>query len=155
LRAALVDLGWHVSESCANCLFADLGEPAAPTIARLLGAGIVVRTFDAMPTCLRITIGSRADNDRVLEALGCSAARPGAPAPGRGERVGGLPTSLLPHLFDSLSREGRLAIHLDGHGGDDHHVIEAAFKALALALREAVSRDQRRAGALPSTKGAM
>ena len=75
--------------------------------------------------------------------------------PLRGDRVGGLPASLLPHFFDSLSREGRLAIHLDGHGGDDHHVIEAAFKALALALREAVSRDQRRAGALPSTKGAM
>ena len=75
LRAALVDLGWNVSESCANCLFADLGTPAAPTIARLLRAGIVVRTFDAMPTCLRITIGSPADNDRVLEALGGSAAR--------------------------------------------------------------------------------
>jgi histidinol-phosphate aminotransferase len=275
LRAGLLELGWDVKPSHANCLFADLGEPAAPTIARLLAAGIVVRTFDAMPTCLRITIGSRTDNDLVLEALGLTGTRPGEPPghrtgsvqratretrieaewtldgsgkslittgigfldhmltalafhsltdlrltctgdlwvdehhtvedvaialgqaldgalgeragivrygdarapldealchatvdlggrgfssvvlPLRGNRVGGLPTSLLPHFFDSLSREGRLAIHLDGHGGDDHHVVEAAFKALALALREAVSRDQQRAGALPSTKGAM
>ena len=75
--------------------------------------------------------------------------------PLRGDRVGGLPTSLVPHFFDTLSRSGRLAIHLDGHGGDDHHVVEAAFKALALALRQAVAGDERRAGALPSTKGAM
>jgi imidazoleglycerol-phosphate dehydratase len=75
--------------------------------------------------------------------------------PLRGARVGELPSSLLPHFFDSLSRAGRLAIHLDGHGGDDHHVVESAFKALALALREAVAADPRRAGALPSTKGAL
>ena len=45
----------------------------------------------------------------------------------------------MPHFFDSLSRAGRLAIHLDGHGGDDHHLLEAAFKSLALALRQAVA----------------
>jgi len=75
--------------------------------------------------------------------------------PLRGDRVGGLATSLLPHFFDSLSRSGRMAIHLDAHGGDDHHVIEASFKALALALREAVTGDERRADALPSTKGTL
>jgi imidazoleglycerol-phosphate dehydratase len=72
-----------------------------------------------------------------------------------GDRVGGLATSLVPHFFDSLSRAGRLAIHLDGHGGDDHHLLEAAFKSLALALRQAVAPDPRRAEALPSTKGAI
>ena len=73
-----------------------------------------------------------------------------------GERVGGLSTSLIPHFFDSLSRAGRMAIHLDGRGGDDHHVIEAAFKALALALREAVAaRPTAGPTTLPSTKGAV
>ena len=42
-----------------------------------------------------------------------------------------------------------------GTGDDDHHLVEAAFKALALALRQAVAVDPGRAGSLPSTKGAM
>ena len=75
--------------------------------------------------------------------------------PLRDARVGGLPASLVPHFFDSLSRAGRLAIHLQGHGDDDHHLVEAAFKALALALRQAVAVDPGRAGSLPSTKGAI
>ncbi|MGZ4482446.1 MAG: imidazoleglycerol-phosphate dehydratase HisB [Gaiellales bacterium] len=75
--------------------------------------------------------------------------------PLRGERIGELPSSLLPHFFDSLSRSGRLGIHLEATGSDDHHLTEAAFKALALALRRACARDERRADALPSTKGAL
>jgi imidazoleglycerol phosphate dehydratase HisB len=75
--------------------------------------------------------------------------------PLRGERIGELATSLIPHFFDSLSRAGRLAIHLDASGDDDHHIVEAAFKSLALALRAAVAVDARRAGELPSTKGAV
>ena len=276
LRAGLAPLGWRIPPSETNFLFADLGEPAAPWVLRLLQSGIVVRTFDAMPDCLRITVGAPYENDRVLEALGMAApARPGADGrartghveratretrievdwqldgegrsristgigfldhmltalafhslsdlrltctgdlwvdehhtvedvalalgqaldralgdragivrfgdarapldealchatvdlggrgyssvvlPLRGQRVGGLPASLVPHFVDSLSRAGRLAIHLDGRGGDDHHVVEAAFKALALALRQAVARDPGRDGALPSTKGAV
>ena len=72
-----------------------------------------------------------------------------------GDRVGGIPVSLVPHLFDSLSRHGRMAIHLTGSGADDHHLLEAAFKALALALREGWEPDPRRAGAVPSTKGSL
>jgi imidazoleglycerol-phosphate dehydratase len=75
--------------------------------------------------------------------------------PLRGGRIGGLPSSLITHFFDSLSRSGRMAIHLEGHGGDDHHIVEAGFKALALALRAATAPDDRRSGALPSTKGAL
>jgi imidazoleglycerol phosphate dehydratase HisB/histidinol-phosphate/aromatic aminotransferase/cobyric acid decarboxylase-like protein len=75
--------------------------------------------------------------------------------PLKGERIGELATTLILHFFDSLSRSGRLAIHLDATGDDDHHIVEAAFKSLALALRAAVAADARRAGALPSTKGAV
>jgi histidinol-phosphate aminotransferase len=75
--------------------------------------------------------------------------------PFAGERVGGLPATLVPHFFDSLSRHGRLGIHLSGTGRDDHHLLEAAFKSLALALRQAWEADPRRAGAVPSTKGSM
>jgi len=69
--------------------------------------------------------------------------------------VGGLPATLVPHFFDSLSRHGRVGIHLSGTGRDDHHLLEAAFKSLALALRKAWEIDPRRAGAVPSTKGSL
>ncbi len=72
-----------------------------------------------------------------------------------GERIGALPTSLVPHFFDTLARSGRIGIHVSGAGADDHHVLEAAFKALARALRAAVAVDPRRGGAIPSTKGSL
>jgi histidinol-phosphate/aromatic aminotransferase/cobyric acid decarboxylase-like protein/imidazoleglycerol phosphate dehydratase HisB len=75
--------------------------------------------------------------------------------PFAGERIGGLPAPLVPHFFDSLSRHGRIGIHLSGTGRDDHHLLEAAFKALALALRQAWEADPRRGAAVPSTKGSM
>ncbi len=89
----------------------------------------------------------------VVDLGGRGAAR--IDLPFAGERVGALPASLVPHLFDSLSRHGRMAIHLTGTGADDHHLLEAAFKALALALRAAWEPDPRRAGAVPSTKGSL
>ena len=49
---------------------------------------------------------------------------------------------------------GRIGIHLAGTGQDDHHLVEAAFKSLALALRAACTLDGRRRS-VPSTKGAL
>jgi histidinol-phosphate aminotransferase len=68
------------------------------------------------------------------------------------DRVGQVPASLFPHFFDTLARRGRLGLHLRAEGEDDHHRVEAAFKATALALRSAVTRDPERAG-VASTKG--
>lgn len=70
----------------------------------------------------------------------------------RGERVGSLPTQLIPHALEAFAREAGLTLHLEAHGANDHHVAEAAFKALARALRRAVTPDPRRAG-VASTKG--
>jgi imidazoleglycerol phosphate dehydratase HisB len=75
--------------------------------------------------------------------------------PLRGERVGRLPASLVPHFLESLARHARLGVHVEARGEDDHHVVEATFKAFARALRAACEIDARRAGALPSTKGAI
>ena len=71
-----------------------------------------------------------------------------------GPAMGELPTTLVPHFFDTLARQSRIAIHLTGAGQDDHHLCEAAFKSLALALRWACAPDERR-GSVPSTKGAL
>jgi imidazoleglycerol-phosphate dehydratase/histidinol-phosphatase len=54
------------------------------------------------------------------------------------------------HMFQSLAQAGRLGIHIDASGADEHHVAEAAFKALGRALRLAVHRE---GDGLPSTKG--
>ena len=72
----------------------------------------------------------------------------GAPAIGR------LPSSLVPHFLDSFARRGRLGLHISASGEDAHHVTEAAFKAMALALREAVEPDPARSG-VASTKGVL
>ena len=74
--------------------------------------------------------------------------------PFRGERMGGLPLQLVPHALEALSRTGGLTLHLQGSGLNDHHLAEAAFKALGRALRAAVAVDPRRTGT-PSTKGSL
>jgi imidazoleglycerol-phosphate dehydratase len=72
--------------------------------------------------------------------------------PFRAERIGALSTQMIPHALEALARSGGLTIHLTGTGRNDHHVAEAAFKALARALRAALAADPRRDG-IPSTKG--
>jgi imidazoleglycerol-phosphate dehydratase len=71
-----------------------------------------------------------------------------------GERIGALPTQLIPHALESFAQAAGLTLHLQASGRNDHHVAEAAFKALARAVRSAVELDPRRAG-VPSTKGVL
>lgn len=70
--------------------------------------------------------------------------------------VGNIPTSLFPHFLESFAVTARCNLHARVlYGRDDHHQVEALFKALARALSAAVQIDPRRAGAIPSTKGAL
>lgn len=70
--------------------------------------------------------------------------------------VGELPTENVAHLLESFASEGRFNLHLKVEGGgNDHHVAEAAMKALARALRDAVGVDPRAAGEIPSTKNVL
>lgn len=73
--------------------------------------------------------------------------------PFRGERIGALPTQMIDHALEAFSRTGGITLHLRGGGRNDHHLAEAAFKALARAMRAACSIDPRRSG-VASTKGA-
>lgn len=66
--------------------------------------------------------------------------------------VGGLATELVPHFFRSLCETAGLNLHLQVRGDNTHHMVEACFKAVARALRQAVRRQGRE---LPSTKGAL
>ena len=74
--------------------------------------------------------------------------------PFRGERVGALPLQLVEHALESFARTSGCTLHLAGTGRNDHHLAEAAFKALARALRVACETDPRREG-VASTKGSL
>ena len=69
-----------------------------------------------------------------------------------GERIGNLTLQNVPHALEAFARTAGFTIHLEARGSNDHHIVEAAFKALARALRAAVEIDPRRVG-IPSTKG--
>lgn len=69
------------------------------------------------------------------------------------ESLGSVATENLTHFLNSLAIEARMALHVIVLcGANDHHKAEAAFKAVALALRAAVLRV---GGGVPSTKGVL
>jgi imidazoleglycerol-phosphate dehydratase len=72
----------------------------------------------------------------------------------RRESIGGLSCENVPHVLRSLATAGRLTLHVDVlKGENDHHRAEAAFKAVALALRQAVACTP--FDDVPSTKGTL
>jgi imidazoleglycerol-phosphate dehydratase len=75
--------------------------------------------------------------------------------PFRGERVGALPLQLVEHAIESFARTAGATVHVRGSGRNDHHLAEAAFKALGRALREACEIDPRRGDVPASTKGSL
>lgn len=67
------------------------------------------------------------------------------------EKVGELPTELFPHFFRSFADGARCTLHIEATGENEHHKIEAIFKALARCLKQALAGDGE--GIMPSTKG--
>ena len=68
------------------------------------------------------------------------------------ERVGELPTELVPHFFRSLAETLGAALHIRVRGDNSHHMIESCFKGVGRSLRQAVRLE---GGGLPSTKGTL
>jgi imidazoleglycerol-phosphate dehydratase len=72
----------------------------------------------------------------------------------RRDGIGGLSCENIPHVLRSLATASRMTLHVDVlKGENDHHRAEAAFKATALALRQAVARSG--FDDVPSTKGTL
>ena len=67
------------------------------------------------------------------------------------ERVGDLPTELFFHFFKSFTDNARVTLNISCRGDNEHHKIEAIFKAVAKSMRMALQRDT--SSAIPSTKG--
>ena len=71
-------------------------------------------------------------------------------------KIGGFDTELVREFFQAFSTHGGITLHVDQiHGINSHHIAEAAFKAVARALRLAVEADPRKSDAIPSTKGSL
>jgi len=66
------------------------------------------------------------------------------------EKIGEISTENIPHFIDSFAKNAKINIHAKVKGKNDHHKIEALFKALAIALKNAVKIEHQK---IPSTKG--
>ena len=70
------------------------------------------------------------------------------------ERVGDVPTEMFFHFFKSFSDAAKCNLNVKAEGENEHHKIEAIFKAFAKAIKMAVKRDAEKM-VLPSTKGVL
>jgi imidazoleglycerol-phosphate dehydratase len=72
------------------------------------------------------------------------------------QKIGTFDCELVREFFQALATHGGITLHVDQlHGFNSHHITEAAFKAVARALRIAVETDPRKSDAVPSTKGTL
>jgi imidazoleglycerol-phosphate dehydratase len=127
----------------------DVGIALGQALSEALGDKRGIRRYGAFTLVM--------DEARVDAALDLSA-RPflvwdvDFPTP----KIGTFDTELVREFFQALSTHGGITLHVTKQAGvNSHHIAEAAFKAVARALRQAVEPDPRRADAIPSTKGAL
>ncbi len=127
----------------------DTGIALGQALARALGDRRGIRRYGAFTLVM--------DDARVEAALDLSArpflvwevAFPTA-------KTGTFDTELVREFFQALATHGGITLHVERRAGvNSHHIAEAAFKAVARALRQAVEPDPRAPDAIPSTKGAL
>jgi imidazoleglycerol-phosphate dehydratase len=130
----------HTAEDTAICLGQALDE-ALGDRARITRYGAAIVPMDEARATCAIDISGRPFT--AFEAR----LPPGA--------TGGFDHELAEEFFRAVANAARLTLHLEIQAGTNaHHMIEAAFKAFARALREAVAVDPRETG-VPSTKGTL
>jgi imidazoleglycerol-phosphate dehydratase len=72
------------------------------------------------------------------------------------QKIGTFDTELVREFFQAFTTHSGMTLHLDAlNGFNSHHLVEAAFKSVARALRDALETDPRKADAIPSTKGSL
>lgn len=127
----------------------DVGITLGQALARALGDKRGIRRYGECALAM--------DDTLVRAALDLSG-RPwlGWNLPMTAPKIGTFDTELVREFFQALSTHGGITLHVDlVRGVNSHHIAEAAFKAVARALRMAVEPDPRLGDALPSTKGAL
>jgi imidazoleglycerol-phosphate dehydratase/histidinol-phosphatase len=71
------------------------------------------------------------------------------------EKIGEMPTEMFYHFFKSFTDTAKCNLNIKAEGENEHHKIEAIFKAFAKSIKMAVSRDPKNLQNLPSTKGVL
>ncbi|MBO0947585.1 bifunctional histidinol-phosphatase/imidazoleglycerol-phosphate dehydratase HisB [Fibrella forsythiae] len=71
------------------------------------------------------------------------------------EKIGEMPTEMFFHFFKSFADTAQANVNIKVEGDNEHHKIEAIFKAFAKAIKMAVKRDSKALDSLPSTKGVL
>ncbi|NCO22869.1 MAG: imidazoleglycerol-phosphate dehydratase HisB [Rhodobacterales bacterium] len=127
----------------------DTGIALGQSLARALGDKRGIRRYGACQLAMDDAQVGCALDLSGRPYLICNLSMPSA-------KIGSFDTELVREFFQALSTHGGITLHIDQrHGFNSHHIAEAAFKAVARALREAVEPDPRMGDALPSTKGAL
>ncbi|TFG04696.1 MAG: imidazoleglycerol-phosphate dehydratase HisB [Promethearchaeota archaeon] len=74
----------------------------------------------------------------------------------KSQEVEDIPVTLLDHFLDTFVKNASINLHLEVlYGDDEHHKVEAGFKALAYALKQAISFDLKTSTLIPSSKGVL
>jgi len=151
-RHALIDITLHAKGDLHiddHHTVEDCGIALGQALARALGDKRGIRRYGACTLPM--------DDARVQAALDLSG-RPylvwdlSFPT----QKIGSFDTELVREFFQALATHGGITLHVTAQAGiNSHHIAEAAFKAVARALRAAVEPDPRAAGAIPSTKGTL
>ncbi len=146
--------GWFLSVSCSgdtdvddHHTVEDVGLALGSALADALGKGV---------TCARFGSAYAPLDEALARVVVDVSGRPffAGELGLRRDRVGALSCDMVPHFFHSFAQRSNLTIHVDVlRGANDHHRIEAAFKALALALRAALAAGE--SEDVPSTKGVL
>lgn len=138
---AMGELKHHVSEDVAL----TLGEALRKVIGKKKGIKRFGSAYVPMDDSLAravVDLGGRAYSIRNLKLI-----QP---------NIEDLKTEDIEHFFDSFAQASKSNLHLTVlYGSNDHHKIEAAVKALALALRQAVASEPRIGDQVPSAKGVL
>ncbi len=132
------DLDHHISEDVALCLGEAIRTAISPTM-NVVRFGSATVPMDCSLVTVALDLGGRPYSVIDMNL--------------RGECIEGWRSEDIRHFLSSLSTTMRAGLHVVTHySQNDHHCVEAVFKALALSLRQAVALDPRRTG-VPSSKG--
>ena len=158
LHALAFHAGWALEASCDGDLHVDDHHTVEDT-ALALGQAVARALGDERRGIVRFASRHAPLDDALARAVVDVSGRPffaGELGLER-DRVGAFSCEMAPHFFHSFAAAAGLTLHVDVlRGANDHHRIEAAFKATALALRDALApAPSRDGGRVPSTKGVL
>lgn len=132
------DLTHHIVEDVAICL----GEAISKALGSLTGITRFGFAIVPMDCSLAVAAVDLAKRPYVVADLKL-----------RGKKVEEMPCENILHFIETFAMALKANVHVNiQYGSNDHHKVEASFKALALALKQSVSIDPRRTG-IPSSKG--